>query len=529
MRALLGAATSLLSRISFPGPSTVQVVGDVYLDVIANIDELPQWDADVSINAPIETVAGGSALNTAVQLSALLRTRRQRWQERPFRRCVLHSRVGRDLYGGLVAAKIREAGVTLSARRAGGQGVCICLSGKRDRAFVSYKGSVADLTEDDIDVSRLLSPGTSHVHFSAYYDCSGLQPAVPRLVERAKADCGATVSLVPQSDSAGEWDGALLELLPHIDLFICNQREAAAIAGVNFAGRRATWEEIDEAVRRLHAAGAPLVVVTLGADGALAATPEQWWFQPNQERPVVDTTGCGDVRTGHRARGRREPHAHPTARPTLAARTRRSLAARSSLCRRVRARAAGVAGLCRWLPLRLVRLARRAAWPRVRLRMRSRCCGSGGRLDTARRRERQRVHAAQRGVFHRRVFCCSVGDAVARRSRAEARLVHHGARRARASGHRCRRRVLWPLLPEPAAVPERRALPGRLSCLAVISVYSSLVRLMWSAAAPSRARRVAPSEVRACSIINHNIAPARHTRGGAYFYIVRKIIFSTRA
>jgi len=295
MRALLGAATSLLSRISFPGPSTVQVVGDVYLDVIANIDELPQWDADVSINAPIETVAGGSALNTAVQLSALLRTRRQRWQERPFRRCVLHSRVGRDLYGGLVAAKIREAGVTLSARRAGGQGVCICLSGKRDRAFVSYKGSVADLTEDDIDVSRLLSPGTSHVHFSAYYDCSGLQPAVPRLVERAKADCGATVSLVPQSDSAGEWDGALLELLPHIDLFICNQREAAAIAGVNFAGRRATWEEIDEAVRRLHAAGAPLVVVTLGADGALAATPEQWWFQPNQERPVVDTTGCGDA------------------------------------------------------------------------------------------------------------------------------------------------------------------------------------------------------------------------------------------
>ena len=70
--------------------------------------------------------------------------------------------------------------MTLSARREGGQGVCICLSGRRDRAFVSFKGSVADLSEEDLDVGRLLAPGTSHLHFSAYYDCSGLQPAVPR-------------------------------------------------------------------------------------------------------------------------------------------------------------------------------------------------------------------------------------------------------------------------------------------------------------------------------------------------------------
>jgi len=287
---LVAAAGSLLGGM----PSTVQVVGDVYLDVIAKIDDLPAWDADTQIHAPIETVAGGSALNTAVQLSALLRTRRQRVQARPFRRCVLHSRIGSDLYGNLVDAKIREAGVTLSARRAGGQGVCICLSGKRDRAFVSYKGSVEELVEDDIDTARLLAPGTSHVHFSAYYDCSGLQPAVPRLVARAKAERNATVSVVPQADSSGEW-GSLLALLPHIDVFICNQREAAAIAGVDYAGRRATWPEIDEAVRRLHAAGAPLVVVTLGADGAVAATSEQWWFQPTQERPVVDTTGCGDA------------------------------------------------------------------------------------------------------------------------------------------------------------------------------------------------------------------------------------------
>ena len=125
---------------------------------------------------------GGSALNTAVQLSALLRTRRLSMQANPTRRCQLHSRVGSDLYGDLVAGKIKEAGVELSAARKGGQGVCICLSGERDRSFVSYKGTVGEFNQDDLNLRRLFAKGTSHVHFSAYYDCAALQPAVPRLV-----------------------------------------------------------------------------------------------------------------------------------------------------------------------------------------------------------------------------------------------------------------------------------------------------------------------------------------------------------
>jgi len=295
-RALVGSVLAAASAFfGSPRTSTVQIVGDTYLDVIAKIEHLPTWDGDTSIQSPIETVAGGSALNTAAQLSALLRTRRQRGQARPFRRCILHSRVGSDLYGELVTERIRESGITLAGRRAGGQGVCICLSGQRDRAFVSYKGTVASFCEDDLDLHKLLGPGTSHVHFSAFYDCSGLQPAVPRLMQRAKAERGATISIVPQTDSAGQWRGGLLELLPHIDVLICNQREAAAIAGVQLTDRRPTWAETDEAVCRLLSAGAPLVVITLGADGALAAGAEQWWFQPTAPRDVVDTTGAGDA------------------------------------------------------------------------------------------------------------------------------------------------------------------------------------------------------------------------------------------
>ena len=126
-------------------------------------------------------------------------------------------------------------------------------------------------------------------------------------------------------------------MLPHIDVLVCNQREACSIAGVPYGGAgvgasagssggggngasvsagpgpgagagadagvgaatdeavRPTWAQIDEAVRRLQQAGAPLVVITLGSQGAIAVDRAQWWFQPTRPRPVVDTTGCGDA------------------------------------------------------------------------------------------------------------------------------------------------------------------------------------------------------------------------------------------
>jgi len=79
-------------------------------------------------------------------------------------------------------------------------------------------------------------------------------------------------------------------------VLLCNQREAAAIAGVQYAGRRPTWVELDETMQRLREAGAPLVVVTLGSDGAIAASAEAMWFQPTSPAAnPVDATGCGDA------------------------------------------------------------------------------------------------------------------------------------------------------------------------------------------------------------------------------------------
>ena len=53
-----------------------------------------------------------------------------------------------------------------------------------------------------------------------------------------------------QADSAWDWRAGLVELLPLVDVLLCNQREAAAIAGVRYAGRRPTWAELDETMQR---------------------------------------------------------------------------------------------------------------------------------------------------------------------------------------------------------------------------------------------------------------------------------------
>eukprot|EP00303_Exanthemachrysis_gayraliae_P002778 CAMPEP_0206003898 /NCGR_PEP_ID=MMETSP1464-20131121/3657_1 /ASSEMBLY_ACC=CAM_ASM_001124 /TAXON_ID=119497 /ORGANISM="Exanthemachrysis gayraliae, Strain RCC1523" /LENGTH=408 /DNA_ID=CAMNT_0053377291 /DNA_START=13 /DNA_END=1241 /DNA_ORIENTATION=- len=276
-------------RATMQPKKSFHIVGDVYLDMIAKVSSLPRYNSDTLIEKKIETQPGGSALNTAVQLESLIRTRRRDYTHRQMRfdRCVLHSLVGDDLYGRMVADRVRKTGVILSAPSAGGQGVCVCLSGPTDRAFVSYRGTVERFCERDIDRSLLLSRNTGHVHFAAYYECTGLQPAMAKLMSAARA-CGATVSLVPQSDQMGEWNAKLLETVHLLDVLICNEEEATAMT-------HRPVGDLEGAIQVVLDRNCPLIVITRGAEGAIAATREQRWTQRARARQVVDTTGAGDA------------------------------------------------------------------------------------------------------------------------------------------------------------------------------------------------------------------------------------------
>jgi len=269
---------------------SIHVVGDVYLDMIAKVSSLPKWDGDTLIEMPIETHPGGSALNTAIQLASLIETRNRddlTMMRMRFDKCVLHSLVGDDVYGRLVTERVRQTPVVLSAPSVGGQGVCICLSGSDDRAFVSYRGTVERLCERDLDKSILISEKTGHVHFAAYYDCTGLQEAMPALMQEARAK-GATISLVPQSDQSGEWKTDLQDLLYLVDVLIASEEEVLMMTHVE-------GSDLDAAIAVLLEKRCKLVVVTRGKMGAIAVSLTDRWEQPTKARQVVDTTGAGDA------------------------------------------------------------------------------------------------------------------------------------------------------------------------------------------------------------------------------------------
>lgn len=88
---------------------TVAILGDSFCDILAGVDRLPAWGADVVIKRPLQMMAGGSALNTAVQLSNLTQLFPP---ARPLS-VALHSVIGHDSFGAFLRTSLRGTRVRL--------------------------------------------------------------------------------------------------------------------------------------------------------------------------------------------------------------------------------------------------------------------------------------------------------------------------------------------------------------------------------------------------------------------------------
>ncbi len=130
---------------------------------------------------------------------------------------------------------------------------------------------------------------------ASYFLLDGLRPGAPGLAGRVHA-AGATLSVDPNWDPSGGWDGGLPALLPTVDVFLPNAAEAQMLTGRS---------DPLEAARALASSGGglaadgarrPLVVVKLGRDGALAVGADRTeWHVPAYPIEPVDATGAGDA------------------------------------------------------------------------------------------------------------------------------------------------------------------------------------------------------------------------------------------
>jgi sugar/nucleoside kinase (ribokinase family) len=192
--------------------------------------------------------------------------------------------VGPDSMGESALEYLRERGVDLSrvvpSKKRTSTGVTLLLPHGKERHILTYPGTMFELSYSDLDLEYLKS--ARHFHLSSLYLHRGLLPEIPRLLRELKA-AGLSISLDTNDDPDDRWAG-LDEILPLIDIFLPNQREACRIAGT---------DDVSEAVERLLQR-VPMLVVKLGAAGALLRRGSSEIKASGNKVSVVDTVGAGD-------------------------------------------------------------------------------------------------------------------------------------------------------------------------------------------------------------------------------------------
>jgi sugar/nucleoside kinase (ribokinase family) len=251
----------------------VTVAGELNLDLIfyGVPEELPP-ERELLAERMLLTLGSSSAI-LAHNLSAL------------GARVGFQSKIGEDPLGGIAVEWLSTGGVDVSRVRrskCGMQtGLTAILQHGGWRNIITYPGTIFELTLEDLDLAYLSD--SRHFHLCSFYLQRGLRPHVIELFKRIKA-AGLTISLDPNDDPDDQWQNGLDEVLRHVDVFLPNVREARKITGAN---------DVEDAISRL-AKLVPIVVVKLGAEGAIAQRGNERFISPALKVDAVDAVGAGD-------------------------------------------------------------------------------------------------------------------------------------------------------------------------------------------------------------------------------------------
>ncbi len=193
--------------------------------------------------------------------------------------------IGDDNFGEIALERLRTAGVDVSTVRKLGceakTGLSVILQHGKWRNILTYAGTISALKPEHLDMEYLAS--SRHFHFSSYFMQHGLQAHLPELLKELKS-AGLTISMDTNDDPDDTWDSGLGRVLPLVELLLPNEREAMKIADCN---------DLETAIARLTEL-VPLVVVKLGAEGALACRGAERLHCPALKLDAVDPVGAGD-------------------------------------------------------------------------------------------------------------------------------------------------------------------------------------------------------------------------------------------
>jgi sugar/nucleoside kinase (ribokinase family) len=251
----------------------VTIAGELNLDLILYglPGELPP-DREMLADSMMLTLGGSSSI-VAHNLAAL------------GSRVGFQSIIGDDQLGQTALKLLGDIGVDVSLVRQSSSeiksGLTVILQHGEWRNILTYPGTISELTLNDLDLDYLTD--SRHFHFSSYYLQTRLRPHVPELFKKLKA-AGLTISLDTNDDPEDIWEEGLQEILGLVDVFLPNAREAQRITKT---------DDLATAVQQL-AEMVPLVVVKMGAKGAMARQGSKSFTSPPAKVDCIDPVGAGD-------------------------------------------------------------------------------------------------------------------------------------------------------------------------------------------------------------------------------------------
>jgi sugar/nucleoside kinase (ribokinase family) len=255
------------------GRPDVCVVGELNPDLILyGVPSDPKPDHEYLVDG-FRLTLGSSAAIFAHNLGAL------------GTRVAMVSKVGADALGEMCLGWLRAASVDTSrvvrSDKNIATGLSVILAHPGHRFILTYPGTIFDLAYDDLNLDFVFS--ARHLHVASYYLNRALRPRMAELFREAKRR-GLSTSLDTNDDPEGKWVSDLLDVLPHVDIFFPNEREAKFIAHT---------DDVANAIDTL-AGKVRTIVVKLGAAGALAREGKQEWRCERIPVKALDTVGAGD-------------------------------------------------------------------------------------------------------------------------------------------------------------------------------------------------------------------------------------------
>lgn len=246
------------------------VIGDANIDlVVAGMSELPEPGQEIFVRNMSIHVGGGAALFSMALAKLGLRL-------------AFNGILGADEFGQYVREHFNSCGIdtTYIQNSSLGTGISIAINPEKDRSFISYLGSNAELSLKQLQLSSVAM--ANHVHLTGYRGRRN-HAEFMATVRQIKA-LGATTSIDVGWDETGEWFSGIFELMNAVDVFFMNEAEASHYTGL---------ESMQQIVQQC-AQHTDHIVIKLGAAGAVAAIDGKIKFRSGFQVPVVDTTGAGD-------------------------------------------------------------------------------------------------------------------------------------------------------------------------------------------------------------------------------------------